>query len=303
MSKDSDKLDIYVKIFNYIENCNSRNHSPKTKEILEYVNSFVDKAVSERSINRYINDISHIFDVLIEKEAPRSGYIIDKNNSNNISDVYKTIELFEKAKFFKKLVEQTSTVLKYFSFDTDAFKGILWVDKIISAIIDKKLIKITHQAFGMKEQSIRNVEPHLIKEYANRWYLVGLDLSVNEFRTFGLDRILNVETQKVKYKTRRTDEVKAQFEHTIGLVYSKPEKVILRFEKRQSEYFKANPWHKNYTVLEDNKKGMIIEIFVSTNYELEQKILMNHNFVKVIEPKHLVDKIITLHKNAIQQYS
>ena len=302
MAKDSDKLDIYIKIFNYIENNNAREHYPKTTEILEYVNSFIDTPISERTINRYINDIAHIFDVLIDKKSRRSGYYIDTNNSNSLTDVYKTIELFEKAKFFKKLVENSSTVLKYFAFDSDAFKGINWIDEIISAITNKNIIKITHKRFDTQKQSTRKVEPYLIKEYANRWYLVGLDLSKNEYRTFGLDRIINIEILKTKFKSHKTEEIKEQFEHTIGLVYSKPEKVVLEFEKRQSEYFKANPWHKNYSIIEDNNEKTIIEMFVSTNYELEQKILMHHSYVKVIEPKHLAKQIMLLQKNALKQY-
>ncbi len=302
MSKDSDKIEIYIKILSYIEEQNSRNFYPKTVDILEYVNMFSDKEVGLRTINRYIHDVCHIFDVSLEKESVRSGYYIDKESSADFKEIYKTIQLFEKAKFFQKIMEESSQALKYFSFDSVEFQGLRWVDSILSAIIDKKVVEITHQRFNNNATSTRKVEPHLIKEYANRWYFVGFDLSKNEFRTFGLDRITKIEILNKNFKTHRTEEIKDRFRKTIGLVYTPPEKVVLEFDAQQGRYFKANPWHKEYTVIKDNVESLIVEMNISINYELEQKILMHNTYVKVLEPKSLIETIILLHKNAIEQY-
>jgi len=301
MAKDSDKLDIYIKIFNYILNQNKKSFYPKTNDIVNFVDRSLDKEISPRTINRYIKDIAHIFDVAIEKKSIRDGYQIKKESGEDLSDVYKTVKLFEKSNYFKKLIETSSNALRYFSFDAIEFQGLDLLDTIIKAINEKKTLKIKHKRFDRDEISTRKIEPALIKEYAGRWYIIGLDLSVKEFRTFGLDRITEISILDRKVKKMHTEKIKDQFEYTIGLYYSEPQFVTLAFEKKQAEYFKANPWHK-YEIIKEDKDGLVIEMFVSINYELEQKILMHHTNVKVIKPKQLIDKIVELHKNAIEQY-
>ncbi len=305
MQKDSDKLAIFIKILKYLDDQNAKSFYPKTKDILKYINASVsdEEQKAERTINRYINDVQKVFDVSINKiNGPKSGYFIDKETSADLNEIYKAIQLFEKASLFHKTLSSSSKSLNYFSFDTLNFQGLDKIDVIVKAISNKSLIKIKHKRFENEESSSRTVEPHLIKEYGNRWYLIAFDLSKNDFRTFGLDRIEKVEILKKKFKEHRTEEVKERFEQTIGLVYTPPQKVVLAFETRQGRYFKANPWHSVYNPIKDDSEGLIVEMNISINYELEQKILMHHNLVKVIEPQSLIDKIKLLHRVAIEQY-
>ena len=305
MQKDADKLENFIRIVKYLDQQNAKEFYPKTKDILAYINSFYSDAEqkSERTINRYIADVQMVFDITIDKiSGSRSGYFIDPKLSADLNELYKTIQLFEKASLFQKMLTTSSKALNYFSFDTLNFKGLDKIDVIVKAISDKKLIELNHQRFDNNIASIRTVEPHLIKEYNNRWYLIAFDLSKNDFRTFGLDRLVDVKILKKKFKTRKTEEIKERFKQTIGLVYSPPQKVLLQFETRQGRYFKANPWHTDYKIIKDDKKALVIEMNISINYELEQRILMHHNYVKVIEPQSLTDNIKLLHKIAFEQY-
>jgi len=305
MQKDADKLENYIRIVKYLDTQNVKEFYPKTIDILNHINAFYPDAEqkSERTINRYLVDVQDVFDIVIEKEnGPRSGYTIVKEQSADLNEVYKTIQLFEKASLFQKMLRKSSKALNYFSFDTLNFQGLDKIDRILKAITDKKQIEIKHKRFDNDVVSTRTVEPHLIKEYNNRWYLIAFDLSKNDSRTFGLDRLEEVNILKKKFKTRRTEEIKERFKQTIGLVYSPPQKVVLWFETRQGKYFKANPWYSDYKVIQDDKKGLIIEMDISINYELEQRILMHHTYVKVIEPQSLIDQIKLLHRLAIEQY-
>jgi len=259
MQKDSDKLEIYIKILKYLDEQNAREFYPKTKDILSYINASLsdEDKKAERTINRYLNDVQEVFDVSINKKSgSKSGYIIDKELSADLNEIYKAIQLFERASLFHKTLSRSSKALRYFSFDTLNFQGLDKIDTIVKAISNRNLIEITHKRFDTNLVSTREVEPHLIKEYLNRWYLIAFDLSKNDFRTFGLDRLVDVKILKKKFKKHRTEEVKERFEQTIGLVYTPPQKVILTFETRQGRYFRANPWHPNYKVLKDDKNGL-----------------------------------------------
>jgi predicted DNA-binding transcriptional regulator YafY len=164
------------------------------------------------------------------------------------------------------------------------------------------LIKIKHKKFDADNETERTIEPYLLKEYLDRWYIIGFDKSVNEIRSFGLDRIIDVEILEKKFKKRKTQEVKQWFENTIGIVYTKPEIVRLLIKKDLSNYFKSNPWHKNYTIIEETDEELVVELLLSLNYELEQKILMHNKNVIVLAPQVLKDRILFLLQESMNQY-
>ena len=301
MSKDAEKISVYIKIINFILSKNKRGENPKTKDIISYLEKS-DFYISERSVNRYLNDISVDFDVDIEKTSHRGGYRINKENSIYFDDIFQTLQLVEKAFYFKKVLQNSAEVIQYFSFYNNSFKGLEWIDVIVKSIINKDVIEIEHQGFNNEHSSIREIEPYLIKEYIDKWYVVGFDRLNKEIRSFGLDRIKQIAILDKQFKKAKTEYTKERFANTIGLVYSKPDYVVLSFNNNQSKYFKANPWHSNYKIIKDKEDEFIIEMFVSVNYELEQKILMHQTNVKVLDPIFLVDRIKDYLRATLKQY-
>ena len=52
------------------------------------------------------------------------------------------------------------------------------------------MVKLGYAKFqGPNETSTYNLHPYLLKEYRNRWYLLGWDRPARWIRTFGCDRI------------------------------------------------------------------------------------------------------------------
>ena len=78
--------------------------------------------------------------------------------------------------------------------------------------------------------------------------------------------------------------------------------VRLSFNNNLRDYFLANPWHKDYQIIKETDDELIVEPFLSLNYELEQRLLMHNKNVKVIEPQILKDRVINLLKESIGQY-
>ena len=193
-------------------------------------------------------------------------------------------------------------MLNYFSFDKIENKGFNRIDDILKAIINKNIIRINYQRFYKGEVATRELKPHLLKEYLGKWYIVGWDLSKNKIRSFSLDKIKELIILDKKFKVQNTDEIKYQFNNTIGVIYKKPEKIVLSFTQEQGNAFKENPWHNNYKIIDDKNNRLVVELYLSINYDLEQKILMHHNYVKVIEPEFLVEKIKDYLMATIKQY-
>jgi len=148
------------------------------------------------------------------------------------------------------------------------------------------------------------MDPYFLKEYLGRWYIVGLRDNDDKIRTYGIDRISDLEITKETFKKTKEVKARANFDSIIGLVYSygKQQRVILSFTPQQGRYIKSLPWHHSQKVLIDNEEELRISLFVVPNYELYQQILMNGADVEVIEPAWLRKEIKGKLMNALNRY-
>ena len=143
----------------------------------------------------------------------------------------------------------------------------------------------------------------MLIEYQHRWYIIGKTGGRKEFRTFGVDRIDDLEIQADTFEPdTRTDPVEL-FDNIVGLTYSlnELEDVVLSFTPLQGKYVKTLPLHKSQEIIKENKNELIVKLTIIPNFEFKQKILMLGDSVKVIEPEWLVNDIKNKLKNALKR--
>ena len=147
------------------------------------------------------------------------------------------------------------------------------------------------------------MHPFLLKEYRNRWYVIGKVTGIAELRIYGIDRISDLQITKEKFKSRENN-VADLFENTIGLLYDEHplEAVILSCDPIEAKYMKSLPWHKSQTLVSENSKESIFKLLITPNYELKQKILMLGPNVKVVKPAWLAKEIKDSLMNTLKQY-
>ena len=67
-------------------------------------------------------------------------------------------------------------------------KGTEFLDNILTAIKNRTVIDVIYHPYFSAESKQYTVHPYLLKEFHNRWYLVGQDNSGNYIKSFCLDR-------------------------------------------------------------------------------------------------------------------
>jgi predicted DNA-binding transcriptional regulator YafY len=184
-------------------------------------------------------------------------------------------------------------------------KGTEWLGPIMESIRDKKPVQIMYSAFDHDKLNEYIIHPYLLKEYRNRWYLIGSDHQRNVIRTFGLDRITDVNQSDIVYKLNTSFDPEVYFKHAIGITVSdmKPRLVELSFTPMQGKYLKTQPLHSSQKILKDDSSEFRISIDVLISYELITLIKSYGADVKVLSPKDLSDQIAVSHKQAFQLYS
>ena len=286
-----------------IEKLKSLQH-PSMKGILEYLENMGLKT-SQRTTERDIEAIRNDFGLEITFNHERGGYYIDFDNSINVESFFRFLEIVNTAELLTESLSESKEALNHISFDTGGgLKGIEQLKPLLRAIKENRVISFGHFNFHTEKSKHYTIQPYLLKEYQNRWYIIGVPIGTNELRTFGIDRTQDLNIKAETFTPDKNITPLENFENTIGLVYSfrKQQKVVLSFTPNQGRYIKSLRWHKSQNVIIDNDKECRIELDIIPNYELTQKILMHADTVTVLEPDWLVEEIKTFLKSTLDKY-
>ena len=183
------------------------------------------------------------------------------------------------------------------------FKGSQLIPKLLETIKRGLIVSFDYHFFEREVQTYL-LHPYLLKEYRNRWYLIGFSPERNAIRTFGLDRIENLQISKDQFKVMDNFDPIAIFKHSFGisLTDNQPEEVILLFTPFQAKYIKNQPIHHTQEILCDNDQECQIQIKVMISDELKMQVLSYGNQVKVLKPDSLAKKIRSTHLAAAELY-
>lgn len=261
--------------------------------------------ISTRTIQRDIEQIRFEFGIEIKYDRNRNGYFIDTETSINPDSFLRFLEIVNTAELLTESLKESKDTLNYISFESHGdLKGIENLKPLLFAIKNHRKVAFTHENFDTGKQRKYSVRPYLLKEYQNRWYLVGIIGGTNEFRTFGIDRILNLEVKEETFKPETKIDPIELFENTVGLSYSynELEEVVLSFTPLQAKYVKSLPLHKSQEIIEENEKEVQVKLRIIPNFEFKQKVMMLGETVKVLEPKWLVDDIKKSLTTALMNY-
>jgi predicted DNA-binding transcriptional regulator YafY len=192
------------------------------------------------------------------------------------------------------------------SFDHNEYlKGIEHLGNLFNSINSRKVIKVIYHPFKANEDIEIILHPYYLKQFNNRWFLLGLNDELKKIYNIALDRIVSFETISKKYIKNTDIDFKEYFEDVIGV--TKPEKgkavkVELQFNKEAGPYVFTKPLHGSQHNKKIDENGLLITIEIIPNIEFEKLILSFGDQVKIISPKKIVDLFKSKYKNALSQY-
>ena len=240
--------------------------------------------ISKRTLKRDIEDILSLYNIEIKYDFSAKVYRIASHDEPALNN--RMLEAFD---IFNAL-NQTEDISKFIHFEkrrpmgTENFYGILY------AIQNSKFIKFTYHKYWNDEVSSRLLAPYGLKEFKNRWYVIGKDEKDGEIKTFGLDRISQMEITAKKFSYPIEFDLNELYANCFGIINPKelkPENIILSFIPEQGKYIKSFPLHSSQQILKDDNNELQISIYVLPTFDLMMEILSYGEWVKVLEPKSL----------------
>lgn len=169
-------------------------------------------------------------------------------------------------------------------------KGLMYLDQLYQAIINKQCLKITYKSFKAREESSFNFHPYLLKEFRNRWFLIGCKKPNQPVMNIALDRIIAVEKGTIEFKPKSDFDAATYYKDAIGVSVSpnmEAEKIILFITHKHAPYVLTKPFHSSQKEIDRDAFGVTISLDVQHNFELEKEILGLGDGCKVLSPPRL----------------
>jgi len=278
------------------------HHFPSKESIMAYLEE-KDMFPTERTFQRDLKTLRDLCFIEVKYDRAQNGYFINKDSQPDFDNWMHVFELFNTARIINETLAKSSGNIDYIDFDrTSMHMDSETLKRMLQAVIDRNKVKFVHRSFWWEKDRTIIILPHLLKQYQNRWYVYGC-FSNGEFRSFGIDRITDLEVLSESFKPKMK-QPKEIFDNIIGLVYENEtvEEVILSYGSFQGKYIKTQPIHTSQKILIDDENELRISIRVIPNYELQEQILKQGERVKVLEPEWLKEEIKDRLKVALEQY-
>jgi predicted DNA-binding transcriptional regulator YafY len=277
---------------------------PSLEQIKNHLNEAGFK-IGLRTLQRDIEHLRDEFGIELLYNTEKRGYYITQKNSINIDSFLHLLELESAAGLLTGCLKESKESLRYMSFSSEgSLKGMEHLKDLLYAIRNHRKISFTYKKFDGDTEKTFILKPYLLKEYLNRWYVIGNLLEYKEFTIFSIDRITNLKVLTTTFIPDTKIKIKERFENIIGITYqdAKAETIVLKFSALQAKYEKALPLHKSQTLLNEDQNFSRFSYTLIPNYELIQKILWLGEGVEVEEPKYLRKEIKSLLKNIARKY-
>lgn len=187
----------------------------------------------------------------------------------------------------------------------ELLKGLEFIEPLHKSTIHKKTILINYQSFKANQPIQITLFPYLLKEYRNRWFLMGANKKGKGIQILALDRIIDFKELPSEKFIKPEIDVAEYFTDVIGVSKMPnqiPQLIVMKIIKEHAPYVKTKPIHSSQQILKEEPDGTIFSIKVVWNFELEREILGFGEQIKILSPKRLSGKIQSRLKKTIQNY-
>lgn len=197
-------------------------------------------------------------------------------------------------------------VEQYVRFETaPEYKGSVHLKHFLEAIRERKIVSFKYQKFSGEPSRNYLIHPYLLKEYRNRWYVIGFNPDKEATVVFGLDRVVGeVIVSDQSFHRNPEFDSDRYFKHSLGITVpdAAPEKIVLRFSAISGKYVESQPWHESQRIINQTKNSTEVELHLSITHELVMQILSYGGDVEVMKPLGLRGLISDKLRKAVSRY-
>lgn len=188
----------------------------------------------------------------------------------------------------------------------DLLKGTELLGKLIESALNHQPLNLLYRTFAGNERTAI-IHPYHIKQFNNRWFLIGLQegSNGNYITNKALDRIVKFTRANVPFIPNTDIDFNEYFKDVVGVTLPEDhpvaETVMLKFDEARFPYVVNKPIHPSQEI--EDEEQHIIKLMVRPNKELEARIFSYGNQVEVLKPEWLRRQIAEKIESLLKKYS
>lgn len=288
----------YIAIIKKLRN----NRGASFEEISDYLERdgeifSYNTGMSKRTFQRDLQEIASIFNIEIRYDFSEQLYrIVEEDNSSDMNQ--RMLEALD----ILNLCNMSDKASPHVVFEKRRPQGTEHFNGLLHAIRHHHIIRFTYEKFWDGIKQSRTADPYALRESNGRWYLVARDHKDGVVKTFGLDRITDLNEGTTGFTPPATDPHEA-FRHCFGVLSEDghdPEDVLLAIEPHQGRYIKSFPLHDSQRIVSDTNDELRISLHLYLSQDFIMELLSQGDRIQVLAPRRLKTMLNKLHQQAIR---
>lgn len=188
----------------------------------------------------------------------------------------------------------------------DDLVGLNHLETIYQAILKRIVLEFDYQSFKARSSNQFLFHCYILKEFNNRWFVVGRRNGEDKILTLALDRILDLQVNLSTDYQRYDFDPDNYYKDTYGVTVLNDSDIInikLKIDRSNAPYVLTKPFHRSQQLVEKHKDGSVtISVNVHHNFEIERLILGFGDAIQVLKPRKLKSRIKKKLKLALEKY-
>ena len=288
----------------------------KDLNFLEYAPFYADIDRTKKSGKNCIRYAKPSFSIFSQEISDEERHLLH--------EVLSTLGQFEGLNHFEWLKKFTIGLgfdysRKIISFSTNPFlRNTNLLGTLFDAISNQQVIRLLYHKFHDTEVRSVILHPYQLKQYNNRWYILGSpDDNDDIILNFALDRINEVEPMPEKKYRECKEDISLHFEDIVGVTLytdKQLERIVFWVSDNEFPYIDTKPIHstqKRVQKEEESKlknkypnleNGHFLQIECICNYELIRELSSFFGELIVLSPQSLQDAVFTEIDKMHQKY-
>lgn len=186
--------------------------------------------------------------------------------------------------------------------------------QIFDYVSHKNVVKVCYSAFTSAKSGMC-FHPYLLKQYNDRWYLIGAADSDGKILNLALDRITSIEPVADKEFVEPAEDFADRFEDIVGVtvIDGKPlEHIVFWVGDASKDYVESKPLHGSQKIINADddlrqqfptlKNGRFFSIDCIANYELIRELSSFGRELIVLTPDDVRERVVGWFTGAVERY-
>jgi len=148
-------------------------------------------------------------------------------------------------------------------------------------------VTISYRATGKKQASCYTVDPYTLIFHRGGLYLLGYAHNRSALRTFAVERIASVRTERERFELPSDFQPQEQLRNAFGIVEEKAVPIRVRFSPVVAHTVRDRIWHSSQNIGEEGSGAIVISFEAGGAMEILSWVLSYGRHAEILEPPEL----------------